>query len=72
MHPTGYQSAELDIDFAVMPKGTRVVSAESCGISAWTKTAKISVILPDGRPKRYFVKVSLLSSYFINACRSEG
>ena len=42
-----------------MPRGTKVVSAETCGISAWTKTAKVSVILPDGHPKRYFLKVSL-------------
>ncbi|KAF7512575.1 hypothetical protein GJ744_000836 [Endocarpon pusillum] len=40
----------------VMPRATKVVSAESCGISAWTKTAKVSVILPDGSPKRYFLK----------------
>jgi protein-ribulosamine 3-kinase len=46
----------------VMPRGTRVVSAESCGISAWTKIAKVSVILADGTPKRYFLKVDLPSS----------
>ncbi|KAI4194512.1 MAG: hypothetical protein LQ348_002625 [Seirophora lacunosa] len=40
----------------VMPRGTKIVSAESCGISAWTKTAKISVILEDGTRKRYFLK----------------
>ncbi|KAI4257179.1 MAG: hypothetical protein L6R42_005826 [Xanthoria sp. 1 TBL-2021] len=40
----------------VMPRGTKIVSAESCGISAWTKTAKISVILEDGSRKRYFLK----------------
>ena len=45
-----------------MPKGTKVVSAESWGISAWTKTAKVSVILPDENPKRYFLKVNLLYS----------
>ncbi|KAK5224070.1 hypothetical protein LTR47_010093 [Exophiala xenobiotica] len=39
-----------------MPKGTRVVSAESCGVSAWTKTAKVSVILQGGSRKRYFLK----------------
>lgn len=42
-----------------MPSGTTIVSAESCGVSAWTKTAKVSVILPDGSPKRYFLKVGL-------------
>ncbi|KAK8034517.1 hypothetical protein PG993_009512 [Apiospora rasikravindrae] len=40
----------------VLPEGTRVVSAESCGISAWTKTAKVSAILRNGNPKRYFLK----------------
>ncbi|KAK8038030.1 hypothetical protein PG994_014797 [Apiospora phragmitis] len=40
----------------LLPEGTRVVSAESCGISAWTKTAKVSAILRDGNPKRYFLK----------------
>ncbi|KAL9617645.1 MAG: hypothetical protein Q9160_007562 [Pyrenula sp. 1 TL-2023] len=39
-----------------MPKGTQVVSAESCGISTWTKTAKISIILPSGEPASYFLK----------------
>ena len=47
--------------FAVMPPGTIVISAESHGISSWTKTAKVSVLLPDKRSKRYFLKVK--SSY---------
>jgi hypothetical protein len=42
---------------AVMPSGTKIVSSEFCGVSAWTKTAKVSIILPDGNPKRYFLKV---------------
>lgn len=42
---------------AVMPSGTKVVSSEFCGVSAWTRTAKVSVNLPDGSPKRYFLKV---------------
>lgn len=46
---------------AVMPSGTKVVSSEFCGVSAWTKTAKVSVVLPDGSPKRYFLKVKLRS-----------
>lgn len=40
----------------IMPAGTQVLSVESHGTSSWTKTAKISVILPDGRPKKYFLK----------------
>ncbi|KAL8768000.1 MAG: hypothetical protein Q9209_005671 [Squamulea sp. 1 TL-2023] len=39
-----------------MPRGTKIVSAESSGTSAWTRTAKISVILQDGTRKRYFLK----------------
>jgi hypothetical protein len=62
MHSSGYESAKTDTSFAVMPRGTKVISAESWGISAWTKTAKVSVILPDGSPKRYFLKVNLSSS----------
>ena len=41
-----------------MPQGTNIISAESCGVSAWTKTAKVTVELPDGSLKRYFLKVS--------------
>ncbi|KAH9904667.1 Fructosamine kinase-domain-containing protein [Xylariomycetidae sp. FL2044] len=41
---------------AAMPKGTRVVAAQSHGTSSWTKTAKVSVELLDGSPKRYFLK----------------
>ncbi|KAL8982902.1 MAG: hypothetical protein Q9205_002701 [Flavoplaca limonia] len=40
----------------VMPRGTKIVSAASSGISAWTKTAKISVILEDGTRKGYFLE----------------
>ncbi|KAK3941810.1 Fructosamine kinase-domain-containing protein [Diplogelasinospora grovesii] len=40
----------------VLPEGTKVLSAEPSGTSAWTKTAKVSVLLPDGNPKRYFLK----------------
>lgn len=40
-----------------MPKGTKVISAETWGLSAWTKTAKISTELADGSAQRYFLKV---------------
>lgn len=40
-----------------MPTGTKVISAESWGISAWTKTAKVTVALQDESLKRYFLKV---------------
>ena len=52
------RSIKTDTNVAVIPAGARIVSAESCGISAWTKTAKVSAILPDGSLKRYFVKVN--------------
>ncbi|KAL9607736.1 MAG: hypothetical protein Q9167_007376 [Letrouitia subvulpina] len=39
-----------------MPKGTRVISSVSHGVSSWTKTAKVSAILPDGNPKVFFLK----------------
>ncbi|KAL4901336.1 hypothetical protein BDW74DRAFT_85483 [Aspergillus multicolor] len=42
----------------VMPLGTEIIAAESSGASAWTKTANITVKLPDGSPKRYFLKVA--------------
>ena len=57
-----YPPTGIDTNFAVLPRGTRIVTAESCGISAWTKTAKVSVILSDGILKRYFLKVTLPSS----------
>ncbi|KAL8726241.1 MAG: hypothetical protein Q9166_006829 [cf. Caloplaca sp. 2 TL-2023] len=40
----------------VLPEGSRVLEASSFGISAWTRTARISVQLPDGSPKLYFLK----------------
>lgn len=46
-----------DIKFIAMPNGTKVISADSSGVSSWSKTAKVSVVLPDGSRKRYFLKV---------------
>ena len=66
MYPTSYPSAETDTTFIAMPRGTKVLSAESCGISAWTKTAKVSVILPGGDSKRYFIKVEKAFSFLNN------
>lgn len=39
-----------------MPKETKVIASESFGISSWTKTAKVSVILQNGSLARYFLK----------------
>ena len=57
------QNVDADGDFPVhdavmnvMPVGARVISAESHGTSGWTKTAKVSVMMPDGSPKMYFLK----------------
>jgi len=36
--------------------GTKVLSADRYGSSAWTITARINVELPNGTPKRYFLK----------------
>jgi hypothetical protein len=44
-----------------MPEGAKALSAESWGISAWTKTAKISVSFPTGRQERFFLKVRILN-----------
>ncbi|KAL9003318.1 MAG: hypothetical protein Q9188_003794 [Gyalolechia gomerana] len=40
----------------VLPEEIKIVSAESYGTSSWTKTAKLSAILPGGSPKNYFLK----------------
>lgn len=71
--PNRLSSATTDTTFIVMPRGTNVLSAESCGMSTWTKTAKVSVILPGGDSKRYFLKVkktlsSLKQCLMINGC----
>lgn len=41
---------------AGLPNGTKVISANKFGTSAWTITARINVKLPDGTPVRYFLK----------------
>ena len=48
--------AHQPLTISVLPKGTKVVSADSYGTSSWTKTAKLSVILSSGSAKRYFLK----------------
>lgn len=46
-----------------LPEGTQILSAERSGVSAWTKTAKLSVLTPDGDEKKYFLKVRNLCLY---------
>lgn len=41
---------------AEFSEGTKVISADRSGASAWTVTARINVELPNGTPVRYFVK----------------
>ena len=43
---------------AEFPPGTRILSANRAGTSAWTLTARVNVELPDGTPERYFLKCS--------------
>lgn len=49
-------------NFLVIPTRTKILSATSHGISAWTKTAKISAILSNGSLTTYFMKVNVTSS----------
>ena len=39
-----------------MPPGTKIIAADSYGSSARTVTARISTVLSDGIPKRWFLK----------------
>ena len=39
-----------------LPEGTKVLSADRYGSSAWTVTARITTELADGTPKKYFLK----------------
>ena len=41
---------------ASFPSGTKVLSANRFGASAWTITARVNVELPDGSTARYFLK----------------
>ncbi|KAI0478377.1 Fructosamine kinase-domain-containing protein [Xylariaceae sp. FL0804] len=45
-----------------LPNGAKIISAEFSGISAWTQTARVSVILSNGDPKHYFLKCAKGSS----------
>ncbi|KAL2272670.1 hypothetical protein FJTKL_06250 [Diaporthe vaccinii] len=53
---------DFPMDAAVIslfPPGSVVLSAESYGSSAWTQTGCITVELPDGDIKKYFMKLAL-------------
>ena len=40
-----------------LPKGCRVLSTESHGVSFWAKTGRINVELANGTPQTYFIKI---------------
>lgn len=48
-----------------MPEGTKVISAEAFGYPAWTITVRVTAILPDGTPKKYYLKVPTLASILL-------
>ncbi|KAI4643359.1 uncharacterized protein J4E79_011300 [Alternaria viburni] len=38
------------------PKGTKIISAHRFGVSSWTVTARLHLVMPDGTEERYFLK----------------
>ncbi|TVY32309.1 hypothetical protein LSUB1_G008530 [Lachnellula subtilissima] len=44
---------------AVIPSRTKIVSSDCYSVFTRTKTAKVSVILPDGTLQRYFLKCGI-------------
>lgn len=52
----GNTNVDLKV-LAELPKGCRVVSTESHGVSFWANTGRIDVELADGSPKTFFIKV---------------
>jgi protein-ribulosamine 3-kinase len=54
-----FVSGDFPLDESVLdklPNGSRVLSANRFGTSAWTVTARLNVALPEGRQARYFLK----------------
>ncbi len=47
---------------AHLPEHTKVLSADRYGSSAWTVTVRIATELPDGTPKKYFLKCATESA----------
>ena len=64
----GKTRSSADSHLAVLPKGSRLVLAERSGVSTWSKTGKLSIVLADGRKKRYFIKVMFLAVCFLPTC----
>ncbi|KAI3538104.1 hypothetical protein CSPX01_09681 [Colletotrichum filicis] len=55
----------------VLPIGSKIVTAESYGDSVWTQTGRMTVELPDGDVKQYFLKVSYFAENGRQLCRGE-
>ncbi|MCJ1477256.1 hypothetical protein MMC13_005927 [Lambiella insularis] len=45
-----------------LPPGLKIVSADSYGSSAWSVTARINAVCPDGSPARFFLKCTTETS----------
>ncbi|XMA12746.1 hypothetical protein WAI453_005537 [Rhynchosporium graminicola] len=45
--------------FNVFPIGSRILNAESYGDSEWNQTGRVTVELPDGDVKRFFLKLAI-------------
>ncbi|KAL8765846.1 MAG: hypothetical protein Q9209_007205 [Squamulea sp. 1 TL-2023] len=43
----------------VLPPGSQIIEASSFGTSAWTRTARIAIKVPNGSFEQYFLKVQL-------------
>jgi len=41
-----------------LPEGSQVLSANNYGSSAWTVTARLNVLLPNGLEKKFFIKIA--------------
>ncbi|KAI6756695.1 hypothetical protein HG530_011293 [Fusarium avenaceum] len=55
-----FGAGNTNIDPAVqreLPEGCKVVSIENHGVSFWAKTGRINILLNDGTPQSYFIKV---------------
>lgn len=59
VHEPLFHSGDFPLDESVIekfPPGTKILSANRYGTSAWTATARLDVELPDGSQERYFLK----------------
>ncbi|KGO40716.1 Fructosamine/Ketosamine-3-kinase [Penicillium expansum] len=55
-----FEAGNTEIDPAVLkelPEGCKVTSTENHGVSFWAQTGRINVLLRDGTPQSFFIKV---------------